>query len=97
MNVITGDPFAFPLKPWRERVKRNKEGVVSVIFEVLKMGCQVCARHVAEAIEAALPGADVKINLETKQVEVAPSPPDPDVLVAALEAAGYPARQINPE
>ncbi len=38
------------------------------------------------------PGAEVKVDLATGKVEVAPSPQDPAALAKAITEAGYPAQ-----
>jgi Cu+-exporting ATPase len=66
-----------------------------VVFEVQKMFCQGCARHVVEAVEAAQPGAEVRVDLATKQVEVSPPPENPNRLIEAIGAAGYEAHLLT--
>lgn len=61
-------------------------------FDVEKMFCEGCAKHVVDAVQAAQPGAEVNVELATGKVEVSPSPAIPDVLVKAIADAGYAAR-----
>ncbi len=68
-----------------------------VVIEVQKMLCQGCARHVVEAVQSVRPGAEVKVDLATKLIEVSPSPESPNDLVEAIGAAGYPARLLASE
>ncbi len=69
---------------------------MTAVFSVENMHCKGCARHVVEAVQAAQPGAEVKVDLATKQVEVTPAPKEPQKLAAAIAAAGYPANIITP-
>ncbi len=66
--------------------------MTTVVFQVDKMSCKNCAKHVTEAIQSAQPGAQVDVDLASGKVSVSGSPAAPDKIVKAVEEAGYPAR-----
>jgi Cu+-exporting ATPase len=68
-----------------------KEQTMTTTFDVKEMTCGNCVKHVTKAVQAAEPGADVKVDLATGKVEVSPSPNDPAALAKAITEAGYPA------
>ncbi|MBI3274626.1 MAG: metal-transporting ATPase, partial [Methylocystis sp.] len=76
-------PAAFPIK---------EESKMATTFDVQKMTCGGCANHVTKAVQAAQPGAEVKVDLAAGKVEVSPSPENPAALAKAITDAGYPAR-----
>lgn len=61
-----------------------------VTFEVADMTCGHCAGRIRSALESALPGSDVAIDVATRRVTVAG---DSAVAAAAITAAGYTPRQ----
>lgn len=61
-------------------------------FQVEKMNCNGCAGHVAEAMRAVCPEAEVKVDLAAKRVEVSPEVGDPQRVAKAVTDAGYPAQ-----
>jgi Cu+-exporting ATPase len=63
-----------------------------VVFQVDKMSCKNCAKHVTEAIQSVQPGADVDVDLASGKVSVSGTPAAPEKIVKAVEEAGYPAR-----
>ena len=65
---------------------------MSAIFNVEKMTCGGCARHVTKTIEKAAPGSKVEIDLPTGKVTVEPAPADMAAIAKAISDAGYPAR-----
>jgi Cu+-exporting ATPase len=65
---------------------------MTTTFDVKKMTCGGCVKHVAKAVQAAQPGAEVNVDLATGKVEVSPSPQDPAALAKAITDAGYPAQ-----
>ncbi len=67
---------------------------MSMIFQVEKMTCNGCARHVTKAIQGVQTAAQVNVDLATGRVEVSPSTADPAVIAQAITEAGYPARPI---
>jgi copper chaperone CopZ len=67
---------------------------MSTIFQVEKMSCKNCARHVTEAIQAAQAGAQVNVDLASGKVEVTPSVADAAAVAKAISEAGYPARPV---
>ena len=52
------------------------------------MSCAPCARAVTNAVQDVDPDAGVKINLDTKRVDIESSA-DLDEIKASIEAAGY--------
>jgi copper chaperone len=58
-------------------------------FEVNDMTCGHCAKTIADAIEAADPGARVEIDLSTHRVQIQPVAGDEKRLAGAIAAAGY--------
>ena len=58
-------------------------------FNVEKMNCGGCARHVTKTVQKLQPDAQVTVDLEAKKVEVSPTPADIEAMVAAITAAGY--------
>jgi Cu+-exporting ATPase len=70
----------------------KKEPDMTTTFEVKEMTCGNCVKHVTKAVQAAEPGAEVKVDLATGKVEVSPSPKDPAALAKAITEAGYPAQ-----
>jgi Cu+-exporting ATPase len=67
---------------------------MTTVFQVEKMTCNGCARHVTKAIQSVQSTADVKIDLASGKVEVSPSPTDPAVIAKIITEAGYPARLV---
>jgi len=65
---------------------------MSTVFDVEKMSCQNCVKHVTKAVQGAVPGAEVQVELSTGKVTVTPSPADPAAVAKAIEEAGYPAK-----
>jgi copper chaperone CopZ len=67
-------------------------------FEVKNIHCQACVKRITVAIEKALPGARVTIDLATGLVSVATngrqttSTAEQAAIIAAVETAGYQAR-----
>jgi Cu+-exporting ATPase len=72
-------------------VAKSKEPEMTTTFDVKEMTCGNCVKHVTKAVQAAEPGAEVKVDLATGKVEVSPSPKDPAALAKAITDAGYPA------
>jgi Cu+-exporting ATPase len=70
---------------------KSKETEMTTTFDVKEMTCGNCVKHVTKAVQAAEPGAEVKVDLATGKVEVSPSPKDPAALAKAISDAGYPA------
>lgn len=58
---------------------------------VADMTCNHCIAAVTDAVRGIDPGASVRVELATGIVEIE-SPAPVERLVAAIEAAGYPAR-----
>jgi Cu+-exporting ATPase len=69
-----------------------EERFMSTIFDVEKMSCQNCAKHVTKAVQSVDPGAQVHVELATGKVTVTPSPADPAAIARAIGEAGYPAK-----
>jgi copper chaperone len=57
-------------------------------FHIQDMTCGGCVRGVSAAIRSVDPGAEVKADLETRQVDVQSQAPR-EQLVAALTEAGF--------
>ncbi len=57
-------------------------------YSVEGMTCGGCAASVTKAIQASLPGVEVEIDLEAKQVKVSPEGYDAKVQTA-VEEAGF--------
>ncbi|MEF3365119.1 methyltransferase domain-containing protein [Methylocystis sp. 9N] len=62
---------------------------MTTMFHVEKMRCSGCAKHVTEAVQAALPGAKIDIDLATGTVAVSPTPDQPASVIKAIAEAGY--------
>ena len=65
---------------------------MSTVFDVEKMTCQNCVKHVTKAVQTAQPGAQVQVELSTGKVTVSPSPANPAAIAEAIAEAGYPAK-----
>lgn len=65
---------------------------MTTIFHVEQMRCGGCAKHVEEAVQAALPGARVDIDLVAGTVAVSPTPDQPARVIRAIAEAGYTAQ-----
>ena len=65
---------------------------MSTVFDVEKMSCQNCAKHVTKAVQGVEPGAQVQVELSTGKVTVTPSPANPAAIAKAIGDAGYPAK-----
>ena len=65
---------------------------MSAIFNVEKMTCGGCARHVTKTIEKAAPGSKVDVDRPSGKVTVEPAPADLAAIARAISDAGYPAR-----
>ncbi|ARN81638.1 heavy-metal-associated domain-containing protein [Methylocystis bryophila] len=65
---------------------------MSTVFDVEKMSCQNCVKHVTKAVQGVEPGAQVQVELSTGKVTVTPSPADPGAVAKAIQDAGYPAQ-----
>ncbi len=57
------------------------------IYTVNGMTCGGCANSVTKAIQAAVPSADVEVNLDAKTVRVAGA--DANIVKQAVEDAGF--------
>lgn len=67
----------------------------SIELQVQGMSCGACVKHVSQALQA-LEGVDqVSVNLDDGRVSVGGNA-DAQSLIAALDAAGYPARRAEP-
>lgn len=62
----------------------------SIQLNVQQMTCNICVKHVTEALTAVAGVTDVNVSLEDGKVMVAGSA-DSAALISALDAAGYPA------
>jgi Cu+-exporting ATPase len=65
---------------------------MSTVFDVEKMSCQNCVRHVTKAVQGVEPDAQVQVELSSGKVTVTPSPADAAKVAKAIEEAGYPAK-----
>jgi copper chaperone CopZ len=65
---------------------------MSAVFDVKDMSCGGCVKHVAKAVQALQPGAEVSADLATGKVTVTPAPKDPAAVAKAITDAGYPAQ-----
>lgn len=65
------------------------------MFQVDKMNSQGCARKATAAIRTVAPGADVKAELSTKNVEAGSDPIESGRIAAAVCEAGFPAAAIG--
>jgi copper chaperone len=65
--------------------------MATIVFQVEKMSCNNCAKHVTEAIHSVQPGAGVNVDLASGKVTVDSSAP-PEAIAKAVTEAGYPAR-----
>jgi copper chaperone CopZ len=60
-------------------------------FRVDDMTCGHCTGVITKALQAVEPGANVKVNLTTHQVDIDAPTADASRLRSAIENAGYPA------
>ncbi len=58
-------------------------------FRIENMTCGGCARSVTRTIQKLDPAAEVRIDVEARQVAVR-STASPEALASALDAAGFP-------
>lgn len=67
------------------------------VFAVESMSCGKCVQHIEEALRELAGVAAVDVSLDRKQVAVEHDPQQApvDALVAALDDAGYPSRQLE--
>lgn len=68
-----------------------------IAFQVNDMTCGHCVGAITRAVEAADPGAAVRIDLATHRVQVEPGSADTASLEAAIREAGYTPIAIEPE
>jgi len=66
-------------------------------FEVKDMSCAHCVSAITQAVEAADPGAQVRIDLAKHRVEVQPVSGDRARLAEAISAAGYSPTKVEVE
>jgi copper chaperone len=66
----------------------SKEPIMNQTFQVQGMTCGHCVKAVTQALKAADPQAEVKIDLPSGKVEVT-SDRDPQALARAIEEEGY--------
>lgn len=64
---------------------------MTATFQVQNVHCASCANRITKAIQAVHPGAEVRVEVESGRVTVGPAG-DAAAILAAMEAAGYPAR-----
>ena len=60
-----------------------------IAFEVNDMTCGHCVSSITKAVKALDKDAEVRIDLETRRVEVEPARADADDLASAIRDAGY--------
>ena len=58
-------------------------------FEVPDMSCSHCVSSITQAVQAADPLAQVRVDLESKRVEVTGNAVDAERLAAAIRGAGF--------
>lgn len=63
----------------------------TIELSVRGMSCGSCVKHITEALSPLAGVTAVHVDLETGRVSVS-GLPDTDLLLATLEAAGYPAQ-----
>jgi Cu+-exporting ATPase len=85
MTRLAGARAGMKTQPLEERR-------MSTVFDVEKMSCQNCAKHVTKAVQTVEPGAQVQVELSSGKVTVTPSPADPAAITRAIQDAGYPAK-----
>ncbi len=68
---------------------------MSTVFQVEKMSCNGCVRHVTKAIQSVQPAAQVNADLASGKVEVTPNVADAAAVASAITEAGYPARLVS--
>ncbi len=67
---------------------------MTTVFQVEKMSCNNCVRHVTKAIQTVQAGAQVAVDLASGKVAVTPNVADPAAMADAISEAGYPARPV---
>ncbi|AZY50912.1 heavy-metal-associated domain-containing protein [Bordetella avium] len=67
---------------------------MSVVFTVSDMTCGHCAKTITQAVQAAVPGAEVSVDLSAHRVSVNPSEAAA-AIEAAIRNAGYDPKKIN--
>ncbi|HEX5371125.1 MAG TPA: heavy-metal-associated domain-containing protein [Aquabacterium sp.] len=60
-----------------------------ITFEVKDMTCGHCVSTIVQAVRAVDRGADVRIELQSHQVQIDPTEADTDELRDAIQEAGY--------
>ncbi len=60
-----------------------------IVFSIPNLGCGGCARTVTAALRGAAPGAEVRVDLQRREVAVAGAT-DVEGLARALREAGFP-------
>ncbi|MCO6416200.1 heavy-metal-associated domain-containing protein [Siccirubricoccus sp. KC 17139] len=65
-----------------------------VVFSVPNMRCGGCARAVTAALRGVEPGAEVRVDLERREVSVAGGV-DAEGLARALREAGFPGERLG--
>ena len=64
-------------------------------FQVEKMSCGGCVKHVTKAVQSVAADANVAVDLATGRVDVTPAPQDAQAVIRAIAEAGYPATLAN--
>lgn len=65
----------------------------TIDLEVQGMSCGACVKHVTQALQTLSGVQQVDVNLPSRHVKVSGDlPADAQALIAALNAAGYPAK-----
>ncbi|TCZ61058.1 heavy-metal-associated domain-containing protein [Roseicella aquatilis] len=65
-----------------------------MVFRVPDMSCGGCVRAVQAALHAAAPGAEVRVDLQRREVSVMGAP-DADCLARALRDAGFAGERLD--
>lgn len=66
-----------------------------MVLEVTGMTCGHCRDSVTRAVQGVDPQATVRVDLADGRVELATDRADPKAFIAAIEAAGYGARDVT--
>jgi copper chaperone len=64
-------------------------------FQVDDMTCGHCVASITRAVQAADPGAQLRIDLPTHRVAVEPATADAQTLMDAMTEAGYTPRVVD--
>lgn len=72
-----------------QALQHSREEPALIAFNVQDMSCGHCVQAITEAVRAADPQAQVRIDLPARRVEIDAPQADAQALQAAIAEAGY--------